>query len=206
MGIYKEHILPHMINCGCGMKPVMALREKVVPLAFGDVLEVGMGSGLNLSFYQSAHVNKVWGLEPSEGMRRRAQKNLAKSSVTVEWLDLPGERVPLADESVDSIVLTFTMCSIPDWRAALEQMHRVLKPAGKLFFCEHGLAPDASVQKWQQRLNPYWNKVFDCNLNRPVINYLEQGGFHINWHKDLYVEHSPKPLSYMSYGEAVKLR
>lgn len=204
MGIYKEHILPHMINCGCGMKPVMALREKVVPLAFGDVLEVGMGSGLNLSFYQSANVNKVWGLEPSEGMRRRAQKNLAQSPVTVEWLDLPGERVPLADDSVDSIVLTFTMCSIPDWRAALEQMHRVLKPAGKLFFCEHGLAPDASVQKWQQRLNPYWNRVFDCNLNRPVINYLEQGGFNINWHEDLYVEHSPKPLSYMSYGEAVK--
>ena len=206
MSFYEENILPHIINCGCSTPNVMELRAKVVPLAYGDVLEVGMGSALNLSLYNIDKVNKVWGLEPSLGMRKRAEKNLKKSPVDVEWLGLPGEKIPLEDESVDSIVLTFTLCTIPDWRAAMAQMHRVLKPYGKIFFCEHGRAPDTSVEKWQNRLNPLWGKLFGgCNLNRPVIESIKESGFDIEWSDNEYVEKMPKFASYMSLGAAIKL-
>ena len=206
MSFYEDRILPHIINCGCSTSGIMDLRSKVVPLAYGDVLEVGMGSALNLGLYNAEKVQKVWGLEPSLGMRKRAAKNLAKSPVNVEWLGLPGERIPLDDISVDSIVLTYTLCTIPDWRAAMDQMHRVLKPDGKLFFCEHGRSPEGSVEKWQNKLNPVWGKVFGgCNLNRPVQKNIEASGFLIEWIKNSYVDKMPKFASYMSYGEAHKI-
>lgn len=194
-----------MIDCGCSMAPVMELRKQVVPHCFGEVLEVGMGSGINLELYNPSTVTKVWGLEPSLGMRKRAQKNLNQSPVTVEWLDLPGEQVPLADESVDCALLTFTLCTIPDWRAAMAQIHRVLRPGGKLFFCEHGLAPDACVQAWQNRLNNFWGKFTGgCNLNRPVLKNVEASAFTIDWFESEYMDKSPKFVSHMTWGRATK--
>ena len=183
----------------------MDMRKKVVPFAYGEVLEVGIGPGLNLSLYNNAHVTKVWGLEPSIGMRARAKKNLEISPVPVEWLDLPGEQIPLSDNSVDSIVLTYTLCTIPDWQTAMQQMHRVLKPEGHLLFCEHGKAPEADVQKWQDRLNPLWKKIAGgCNLNRPVKQMIENSGFAIQQHNSEYLKKSPRFASYMTYGQAVK--
>ena len=135
MSFYEEHILPHVINCACGMKTVAKQREKIVPQARGQVLEVGMGSGLNLPFYHTDAVDFVWGLEPSSGMRAKAQANIDAASVAVRWLDLPGEHIPFEDNSVDTVLLTYTLCTIPDWFAALKQMQRVLKPQGKLLFC-----------------------------------------------------------------------
>lgn len=205
MSFYEEKILPHLINCGCSTKAAMAMRAHVVPLAYGDVLEVGMGSALNLGLYNTDKVAKVWGLEPSEGMRKRAQKNLQASPVTVHWLDLPGEQIPLPDASVDSIVLTFTLCTIPDWQAALAQMLRVLKPDGTLFFCEHGQSPEPSVQKWQDKLNPMWQRLFGgCNLNRPVIKNIESGGFAVDWSEHEYMDMGPRFVSYMTWGAAKK--
>ena len=205
MGFYSEHILPHVIDYGASIPDVMKFRAKVVPLAYGDVLEVGMGSALNLRYCEAGKVRKVWGLEPSIGMRRKARKNLAKSSVPVEWLSLPGEEIPLDDNSVDSIVLTYTLCTIPDWKAAMLQMRRVLKPGGKIFFCEHGRAPDTSVQKWQDRLNPVWKRIMGgCNLNRPVIENITSSGFSIDWQESSYMENSPRIASFMSVGAAVK--
>ena len=159
MGFYDRHVLPHVIGFACGAKPIRKQREKVVPLVEGRVLEVGMGSGLNLPYYDVDRVSHVWGLEPSEGMRRRAQQNLSRSAVAVEWLDLPGEEIPLPDDSADSVLLTFTLCTIPDFAAALAQMRRVLKPGGRLVFCEHGAAPEASVRRWQDRINPLWKSL-----------------------------------------------
>ena len=206
MSFYEEKILPHIINCGCSNSDIMELRAKVVPLAFGDVLEVGMGSALNLDLYDSNKVNKVWGLEPSIGMRKRAERNLEKSPVHVEWLGLPGENIPLDDSSVDSIVLTYTLCTIPDWRAAMEQMHRVLRPKGKLLFCEHGRAPDSSVQRLQDKLNPVWGKLFGgCNLNRAVVKNIEEAGFKIEWNQNMYMSKLAKFATYMSLGAAVKV-
>lgn len=183
----------------------MKLREKVVPLAYGNVLEVGMGSGVNLALYNPLIVDMIWGLEPSLGMRAKAQKNIASSAIRVEWLSLPGEQIPLDDNSVDSIVLTYTLCTIADWRAAMQQMHRVLKTDGKIFFCEHGQAPDESVIKWQNRANGLWSRAFGgCNLNRPTIESIEVSGFTIDWFESKYVKGMPKFVSFISLGVASK--
>lgn len=183
----------------------MKLREKVVPLAYGNVLEVGMGSGVNLALYDTTKVNMVWGLEPSTGMRKKAQKNIASSTIRVEWLSLPGEQIPLEDNAVDSIVLTYTLCTIPDWRAAMKQMHRVLKADGKLFFCEHGQAPEKSVVKWQDRVNGLWSHAFGgCNLNRPIIESIKDSGFSMDWYESKYTRGMPKFVSYISVGVASK--
>lgn len=205
MSFYENKILPHIINSVCSSAAVMKLREKVVPLAFGDVLEVGIGSAINLALYHPEQVNKIWGLEPSLGMREKARKNLARSTITVEWLSLAGEDIPLPDHSVDCVLMTFTLCTIPNWRAAMAQIHRVLKPEGKLLFCEHGLAPDASVEKWQNRLNGPWSKLSGgCNLNRPTLENITTSGFLIDWSESGYMPNSPKLASYVSYGVAHK--
>ncbi|HUH36541.1 MAG TPA: class I SAM-dependent methyltransferase [Spongiibacteraceae bacterium] len=205
MGFYADKVLPHVINCACGSSDIMDQRRQVVPQATGEVLEVGMGSGLNLSLYDPAKVTRVWGLEPSEGMRAKARRNLARSPVPVEWLDLPGEQIPLPNQSIDTVVLTFTLCTIPDWHTALRQMHRVLKPTGRLLFCEHGRSPEAGVQKWQDRINPMWRKVAGgCNINRPMDRYIEDSGFRIEALHTEYMAKGPKIAGYMYRGYAVR--
>ncbi len=204
MGFYSERVLPAAINCACGTRLIAEQRQKVVPLARGRVLEVGMGSALNLPFYNRDAVEWVWGLEPSHGMRRQARRHLARSPVEVRWLDLPGEQIPLEDHSVDTVLLTFTLCTIPDWRTALQQMHRVLKPDGLLLFCEHSLAPDAPVQQWQHRLNPLWKKLCGgCHLNRPIVPYLQQAGFRITALEEEYLPQMPRFVAYNVRGQAV---
>ena len=202
MNIYERYILPHAINCACGTKPIRKQREKVVPLCEGRVLEIGMGSGLNLPYYDKDKVEFVWGLEPSEGMRVRAQKNNTNSDLEVKWLDLPSEEIPLEDDSVDSILLTYTLCTIPDWQKALEQMRRVLKPNGKLIFSEHGLAPDKKVQKWQNRLDKPWGVIAGgCHLNRDIPALIKQSGLVIKSLEERYIP-GPKFASYNYWGIA----
>lgn len=204
MNFYDEKILPILLDLTCSMEPAMELRRRIVPLATGKVLEVGMGSGLNLSLYNADQVDYVWGLEPSHGMRDKAQKHLKESPVEVKWLDLPGEKIPLDDESVDTVLLTFTLCTIPDWEAALKQMHRVMKPGAKLLFCEHGLSPDGKVQKWQDRITPMWKKIAGgCHLNRPIRELIEQCGFTIDYCENLYMK-GPRFIGYMYIGQASK--
>ena len=189
MGFYDNKILPVIIDKACSMASIMDLRKKVVPLARGVVLEVGMGSGINLALYEPDNIDFVWGLEPSEGMRKKAQRNLGKSSIEVKWLDLRGEDIPLDSNSVDTVLLTYTLCTIPDWQRALEQMHRVLKPNGKLLFCEHGLAETSAVQNWQHRVTPVWKKlVGGCHLNRPIAESITSCGFTINKLETCYAE------------------
>lgn len=203
MGFYDDRILPSIIDRACSIEPVMALREAVVPLAKGRVLEVGMGSGVNLPFYRTEQVEWVWGLEPSQGMRRKAKKNLRQSPVDVHWLDLPGEAIPLDDNSVDTVLLTFTLCTIPDWQTALQQMRRVLKPNGKLLFAEHGLASCQHIQRWQHRITPVWKKFAGgCHLNRDIPDLLQQGGFTIDELQQRYVDKAPKIAGYVYWGEA----
>ena len=200
MNFYDERILPHVINCTCGMKAIERQRGKVVPLAKGEVLEIGMGSGLNLKYYNPEKVSKVWGLEQSLGMQRKAEKNLSESPVPVEWLVAGCEAIPLPDDSIDTVMLTYVLCTIPDWETALKEIRRVLKPAGKLVFCEHGEAPEPNVRKWQNRINPMWKKIAGgCNLNRPIPKMLIDGGFSID---DLQQHHVPGPkiATYQYYG------
>lgn len=203
MSIYEQHVLPHIINMACSVKPVRKQREKVVPLAGGDVLEIGVGSGLNFSYYDSSRVRKIWGLEPSEGMRKMARRNLGGTGLEVEFIDLPGEEIPLEDESVDTVVITYTLCTIPDVEKALAGMRRVLKKDGRLLFTEHGRAPDDDVRKWQDRLNPAWRKVAGgCNMNRDIPALLEQGGFRLENDERMYVP-GPRVLNYNYWGSAV---
>jgi ubiquinone/menaquinone biosynthesis C-methylase UbiE len=205
MGFYENRILPRLIDMGCGTEPIAKQREKVVPRASGRVLEIGMGSGLNLPFYDPGRVEMVWGLEPSEGMRRRAEPRIAASKVPVEWLGLPGEEIPLDDESADTVVLTYTLCTIPDFRAALVQMHRVLKPGGQLLFSEHGAAPDAGVRRWQDRVNPLWRRLAGgCNLNREVPASLEEAGFEIREVETMYLPGTPRIAAFQYWGCATR--
>ncbi len=202
MGFYDKNILPFLIDKACGIGPIMAQRQKVVPQATGEVLEIGIGSGLNLPYYDSAKVSKVWGLEPSAEMRAKAAKIAAKSAVPVSFLDLPGEEIPLDDRSVDTVLVTYTLCTIPEVAAALSQMRRVLRPTGKLIFCEHGQAPDASVRRWQDRINPLWGKFSGgCHLNRPIDALVKTAGFKIETLDTGYIA-SPKFAGYNYWGTA----
>jgi len=182
------------------MKAIRRQREKVVPQAYGKVLEIGMGSGLNLSHYDANKVEHVWGLEPSEGMRRKAQPQIEQSTMDVRWLGLPSESIPLDDDSVDSIVLTYTLCTIADTTAALAEMARVLKPDGKVLFSEHGLSPEENVQKWQARVNPFWKKLAGgCNINRDIPSLIRGAGFVIDELQTGYVK-GPKIATFQYWG------
>lgn len=203
MSFYHDKILPHVIHLACGTAPILKQREKVVPQAHGQILEIGMGSGINISFYDANKVEKLWGLEPSIGMREKAKSRVDAAPFELEWLDLPSEEIPLENNSIDSIVLTYTLCTIPNWLGALQQMRRVLKPSGKLLFCEHGKAPDAAINKWQDRINPVWGKVAGgCHLNRDIPLLLQQGGFNIKEVNTLYVPKTPKIAGFTYWGYA----
>ena len=205
MGFYDDKILPRVINLACGSKPTTKQREKIVPLAAGDVLEIGFGSGLNVPYYDTQKVRKIFGLEPSEGMRRLAAERVSASSLDIEFIDLPGEEIPLEDASVDTVLMTYTLCTIPNVGAALEGMRRVLKPGGKLLFCEHGKAPDESVHRWQNKLNPAWSKVAGgCNMNRDIPALIEASGFRISMDERMYIP-GPRILSYNYWGSAAPI-
>lgn len=189
----------------CSAKPNRKQREKVIPQAEGEILEVGFGAGLNLPYYDSSKVRKIWALEPSEGMRRKAEKTLAESDMDIEFIDLPGEQIPLEDRSVDTVVITYTLCTIEDTRRALEGMRRVLKPGGRLLFCEHGLAPDEDVQRWQARLNPVWTRIAGgCQLDRDIPALIRAGGFDIKVDERMYIP-GAKVLCYNFWGSAAAM-
>lgn len=204
MSWYEKHILPGLIDIACSGKPVRKQREKIVPLAMGEVLEIGIGSGLNLPWYDTAKVSKIWGLEPSAEMRSKARKKLAGTGLNLEFIHLPGEEIPLPDNSVDTVLITYTLCTITDVEHALEGMRRVLRPAGRLLFCEHGRAPDAGVRKWQDRLNKPWGTVAGgCNMNRDIPMLIRNSGFSVEC-DEMYIP-GPRMLSYNYWGSAKKL-
>ena len=203
MGLYDNYILPYLVNCACSPKPIRKQREKVVPLAEGDVLEIGIGSGLNLPYYDKRKVRRIFGLEPSKGMRRKAQPRVDEAGLDVEFIDLPGEQIPLEDDSVDTVLVTYSLCTIPDAVTALEGMRRVLKPGGRLIYCEHGTAPDESVRRWQERIDPVWSRFAGgCHINRDIPAIVEAGGFEITSDKRRYIP-GPRVVSYNFWGTAV---
>lgn len=202
MGFYDRHILPHLIDCACGMGHVMKARAQLVPLAHGQVLEIGIGSGLNLEFYDPNKVSRIVGVDPSAAMQDLARKRAAGIGIAVEMIALELGQIQAADGSFDSIVCTFTLCTIPDAVAALKEMRRVLKPGGQLYFCEHGLAPEASVQRWQQRLTPLWKPLAGgCHLDRDIPALLLAGGFQVRQLDTGYLP-GPRPMTYIYRGWA----
>jgi ubiquinone/menaquinone biosynthesis C-methylase UbiE len=182
----------------------MKQREKVVPRAEGTVLEIGIGTGLNLPFYDPEKVERLIGLDPSETSWELAAKRAAHLDFDVEFIGLPGEEIPLHDASVDTVLVTYSLCTIPDPIAALRGMARVLRPGGKLIFCEHGRAPDASVVKWQDRINPVWRRLAGgCHLNRDIPGVLRQGGFEISDLQQNYLPGTPKFAGFNYWGAAL---
>jgi ubiquinone/menaquinone biosynthesis C-methylase UbiE len=203
MGFYENRILPHVIGLACSGKPIRRQRQKVVPLAEGDVLEIGFGTGLNLPYYDKKRVRKIWGLEPSQGMRDKARPSVAKSGLDVEFIDLPGEEIPLENQSIDTVLVTYSLCTIPDAVRALDGMRRVLKPGGRLVYCEHGKAPEPSVLRWQNRVDPAWSRFAGgCHINRDIPALLEAGGFQISDDQRMFIP-GPRIVSYNYWGVAV---
>jgi ubiquinone/menaquinone biosynthesis C-methylase UbiE len=198
---YEGYVLPHLIDIACGMQPVWHQRHKVVPLATGCILEIGIGTGLNLEHYNKSNIEKIVGLDPGLTMFPRARKRVKQASLAVELVSLSAEEIPYQEGSFDTVLVTYSLCTIPNPVAALKEMRRVLTPGGKLIFCEHGLAPDASVRRWQDRLTPLWAKLSGgCQLNRDIPGLLGEAGFHS---VDIQSMYAARPLTYNYWGTAV---
>ena len=202
MGFYDKYILPTFLNCACGTKPMQYQRKKIVPFAKGEVLEIGIGSGLNLPFYDLDKINKIWGLDPSEELNSMAKKVARDIDIDVDLIIGGAEEIPLPENTIDTILLTYTLCTIPKVKDSIKEIERVLKPSGSMLFCEHGLAPDEKVAKWQQRLNPYWKKIAGgCNLNRDIPKIIQDSSFKITKLETMYLPSTPKFAGFNYWGE-----
>lgn len=198
MPFYRERILPHVVHWAMRQALFTEFRRRLVPAAEGRVLEIGVGSGLNLPFY-SGSADNVLALDPSPALLSRARKG-ATGNPRVAWLEASAEAIPLGDRSVDTVLTTWTLCSIPDVACALEEVRRVLKPSGKLLFVEHGRAPQAAVSRWQDRLTPMWKRVAGgCHLNRPIDRLIERAGFLVETLDTGYLQ-GPRMLTFMYEG------
>ncbi len=205
MGLYNHYILPRLLNAAMSAKPIRYQRRKVVPRAEGRVLEVGFGAGHNLPFYDAAKVSHLWALEPAAEMRDRAAERVAASPIKPQFLDLPGESIPLDDEAADTVLITYTLCAIPDVMKALGEMRRVLKPDGRMIFCEHGEAPDEGVRRWQRRITPVWKTIGGgCHVGRQIPTLIRASGFHIDDMQTMYLPGTPRFAGFNYWGSATK--
>lgn len=202
MGLYQRYLLPRLLHLAMKNREVSAHRKRILPAARGRVLEVGIGSGLNLPFY-SGEVTSVTGVDPSCELLRMARKAVPAAPFAVELVERDAADLPFDDRSFDSVVITWTLCSIAKAREALGEMRRVLTPDGELIFMEHGLSPDKNVSAWQRRLNPLWNRVAGgCNLDRRIDLLVREAGFAISRLETGYLIKGPRPLTYQFEGRA----
>lgn len=203
MGWYTRTVLPKLIEAGCSQKLLMRLRAQYVPQAQGNVLEIGIGTGLNLEYYNKDQV-VLTGLDPAAELTGHAQARAQALDLPVAMLGVSGESIPAEDATFDNLVCTWTLCSIPNVEGALREMHRVVKPGGKLFFIEHGAAPDAGVAKWQRRVEPVWKRFTGgCHLTRKADELIQEAGFRLDSFDSSYLP-GPKIASFMTHGIAAR--
>jgi SAM-dependent methyltransferase len=203
VSFYREHVYPHLVSMLGNPKPIEKIREQIVPRAKGTVLEIGVGPGVNFVHYDQTRVSKVYALEPNRGMLRRAQEQRLRTHLDIEFIDLPGERIPLPDATVDTVVSTFTLCTIPGVVEAIQRIGRVLKRDGEFIFFEHGLSPDRSIRRWQERSEPLFRWAFEgCHITRDIPALLRQGGLNIEQMETGYLAPFPKCGSYCFWGIA----
>ncbi len=202
MPFYRDHIYPRLVSALGDPKPIQEVRRRMIPLAQGEVLEIGVGPGVNFVHYDPKKVSKVYALEPNPGMIRLAEQH-RRTELNVEFLDLPGERIPLGDGSVDTVVSTFTLCTIPGVADAIRGIGRVLRPGGQFLFFEHGLSPDIRVRRWQERTEPLFQWAFEgCHVTRDIPALIKEGGFRVERMETGYLARFPKSGSYCFWGVA----
>ena len=201
MNLYNKYILPKFLNCACGSKPINYQRQKVVPLAKGKVLDIGIGSGLNIPFYNSDKIDQVIGIDPSHELIELAKELANESKASIDFVIGSAESIPYPDNFFDAVLVTYTMCTIPNVAMANKEMWRVLKDDGRLIFCEHGLAPDKKISKWQNRIDPFWGKIAGgCHLNRDIQKLITDAGFSFESLDKMYLPSTPKFAGYNYWG------
>lgn len=202
MGFYTKHILPWGLDKACGIGPISKQRQKVVPFAEGVVLEIGIGSGLNLPFYNTDRVSKIIGVDPDEHIWKLSAQRRSDCAIDIERIGLSGENIPLDKNRADTVVVTYSLCTIPDPVKALKEMSRILKPGGKILFTEHGKAPDENVHKWQTRIDPYWKKIAGgCHSGRDIPALFHEADLKFEKLEEMYIP-GPKVLGYNYWGAA----
>lgn len=203
MGIYQDKVLPRVTHAVMGRREFTPIRGRVSAALRGEVLEIGFGSGLNVPHYPAA-VTRVRAVDPATAGRRLAAKRVAASAVPVEYIGLSGQNLPLEAASVDHVLMTWTLCTIPDDERALSEVYRVLRPGGSFHFVEHGRSPDARVARWQDRLTPWQRRLAGgCHLNRPIDLLVADSGLDLTRMENYYAK-GPKPFGYMFEGRATK--
>ena len=203
MSFYRNRVYPHIVAVLGNPEPIHKIRQQIVPLAQGTVLEVGVGPGVNFAYYDPAKINRVYALEPNQGMMGKADKQMRRTKLNVEFLGLPGEQIPLPEASVDTVVSTFTLCTIPGVVEAIRGIARVLRPEGQFLFFEHGLSPDEKVRRWQERTEPLFQWAFEgCHVTRDIPALIRQGGFRVERMETGYLARFPKSGSYYFWGVA----
>lgn len=202
MGLYSRYVAPWLVDCACGTKPIAYQRRKIIPQASGVVLEIGAGGGRNFGLYDRDKVERVIALEPDAAMVKRGRERVP-DGLKLDWLQRGAEAADLAPGSVDTIVTTYTLCTIPDAVGALAALRSALKPGGRLLFCEHGLAPDADVTKWQKRIEPVWRPMAGgCHLTRDVDAMIKAAGWRIDTAERMYLPGTPRFAGYNVWGSA----
>jgi len=205
LSLYNKYILPKFLNCACGSKPINYQRQKVVPLAKGKVLDIGIGSGLNIPFYNSDKIDQVIGIDPSHELIELAKELANDSKASIELVIGSAESIPYPDNFFDTVLVTYTMCTIPNVSIANKEIWRVLKDDGRLIFCEHGLAPDKKISKWQNRIDPFWGKIAGgCHLNRDIQKLITDAGFSFESLDKMYLPSTPKFAGYNYWGVGKK--
>lgn len=200
---YENYVLPKLLDTCCSTKPINYQREKIVPNASGTVLEIGIGSGLNIPFYNISKIDKIYGLDPSIQLCKKAIKKAKEINMNIDFLFEGAEEIKLKSNSIDTVLITYTLCSIPNPMDALKEIKRVMRSDGNILFCEHGIAPDIKVSKWQNRINPIWGKLFGgCNINRDIPSIISNSGFKVQNLEQMYLPSTPKIVGYNYWGSA----
>jgi len=205
MSLWSRIFVPRLVNCACGSGVLSSYRRKTVPQAYGHILEIGCGGGQNFPFYKAENVTQLTALDPDAVMIKAARKKAQSfAGFPIKLVQTGAETLPFKDETFDCVVFTFVLCTIPDWRAALSEIKRVMKPGGRVLFCEHGRAPDISVAKWQRRIEPLWKPLAGgCHLTRSSAGMFDEAGFEMKQIKESYMSKAPKFAGYISQGEAI---
>ena len=202
---YDRNILPRLCNCCCSIGPIEKQRKKIVPSAKGVVLEIGIGTGLNLPFYNKSNVTKIIGLDPSEHLTDVAKVVAKEVDVNLELIHSGAEKINLGDNSVDTVLITYTLCTIPDIKSSISEIKRVLKNNGDFIFCEHGKSPDRCIANIQSFINPIWGIIFGgCNINRDIPKIIHDADFKIDSIEQMYLPGTPKFVGYNYWGVAKK--